>query len=90
MFKKKTYGSYKTDICPFCSKQAITKNSQGVAVCQKHKELLLQDLKCACGDWLDLKTGKYGLFFTCFNCGPINYNKGLQLNDYPLRSIEDL
>lgn len=90
MFKKKTYGSYKTETCPFCSKQATTKNSQGVSVCQKHKELQLNDLKCACGDYLDLKTGKYGIFFSCFHCGSINYNKGLELNGYPLKSILDL
>ncbi|MFT4261485.1 MAG: hypothetical protein ACMXX9_03565 [Candidatus Woesearchaeota archaeon] len=88
--RKKEYGSYKIDSCPFCGLQATTKNSQQVPVCLKHKSLLLQDLKCSCGDYLDIKTGKYGVFFTCFNCGAVNFNKGLSINGYPLKSINDL
>lgn len=87
---RKKYGEYKKDVCPFCSKIASVKNEQGVPTCQTHKKNLLQDLKCACGDYLDVMTGKYGPYFRCFNCGNINYQKGLVINDYPLKSIEDL
>lgn len=90
MFRKKVYGSYKVELCPFCSKTSTTKNGQGISVCQRHKKAELLDLKCACGDWLDLKVGKYGPYFSCFKCGIVKYQKGLEINDYPIISIEDL
>ena len=88
--RKKVYGSYKKDFCVFCGKEAVSKNDQGLIVCLAHKKEELNDLKCVCGDYLDVMTGKYGPFFRCMNCGPINLKKGLEMNDYPLKSIEDL
>ncbi|MFT4282846.1 MAG: hypothetical protein ACMXX6_00285 [Candidatus Woesearchaeota archaeon] len=88
--KKKVYGSYKKEICVICGVSATAKNDQGLTVCQNHKKENLTDLKCVCGDYLDVMTGKYGAFFRCFNCGAINLNKGLEMNGYPLKSIEDL
>ncbi len=78
------------DVCPFCSRQATQKNSQQIPVCLSHKDALLEDLKCACGEYLDVKSGKFGVYFQCFNCGNINYKKGLEMNGYPIVSINDL
>jgi topoisomerase IA-like protein len=57
-----------------------SKNSQGVPVCKTHVDKLLGDMKCACGEYLDLKTGKFGPYFTCMNCGNINMRKALDMN----------
>ena len=81
----KRYGQSKIPICPFCSKQAIAKNSQGLNVCQHHKEKKLPDIKCACGSYLELKTGKFGPYFNCINCGNINLNKGLEIMEMDIR-----
>jgi len=87
---RKTYGVSKTNTCPFCGRPAYNKNSQGVPVCKDHIKEQLNDLRCVCGSWLDIKEGKYGVFFTCMNCGAINLKKGLEMNGYPLKKIEDL
>ena len=76
----KRYGASKIDRCPFCDKQAVTSNPQGIPVCSDHKSEDLNDLKCACGDWLDLKKGKYGIFFNCMNCGSVSLSKALDMN----------
>lgn len=91
MFRgRKVYGQSKTNVCPFCGKQAFSKNGQGVPVCKNHVKEELDDLRCICGSWLDIRESKYGVFFTCINCGSINFNKGLEMNGYPLKSIDDL
>ena len=77
---KKVYGESKIYICPFCDKKALTENKQGVPVCLKHKGRVLSDLKCVCGNWLDVMKGKWGAFFNCINCGNINLGKGLEIN----------
>jgi len=87
---KKVYGQSKDNICPFCGDIATTFNNQKVPVCLAHKNEELLDLKCVCGGWLDLKQGKYGPFFVCMNCGIVNFAKGLELNAYPLKSIDSL
>jgi len=81
MYIPKRYGQSKIDKCPFCGKQAIAKNSQEVPVCQEHKDSSLKDLKCACGSYLDMKNGKFGVFFTCINCGIVNMKKALEINE---------
>jgi len=79
----KRYGQSRVDSCPFCGNRGITSNSQGIPVCLEHKKTLLPDRKCLCGEWLDLKKGKFGPFFTCMKCGCISFNKGLEMNpDY--------
>ena len=75
----KRYGQSKIAECPFCGKQAIAKNTQGLNVCQYHKDNNIPDIKCTCGSWLDLKSGKFGPYFICINCGNINLNKGLEM-----------
>jgi len=76
----KRYGSYRVDKCPFCGKQATTSNKQGVPTCIKHKDNELLDLKCACGDWLDLMDGKYGPYFKCMKCGNVSFSRALEIN----------
>lgn len=76
----KRYGQSKIENCPFCGKQGVTKNSQGIPVCQSHKEHDIENLKCACGEWLDTREGKWGPYFHCMNCGNINFKKGMEMN----------
>ena len=76
----KRYGQSKVDLCPFCEKAATAKNSQDVPVCQTHKKMFLPDLKCSCNSYLDLRKGKFGVYFNCMNCGNMNIKKVLSLN----------
>ena len=80
MYIPKRYGQSKIDLCPFCEKAATAKNSQDVPVCQNHKKMLLPDLKCSCNSYLDLRKGKFGVYFNCMNCGNMNIKKALSLN----------
>lgn len=86
--RKKIYGSYRVDRCPFCGKQATTKSKQGVPVCINHKENNLPDLKCICGDYLDLREGKYGCYFTCFRCGNVSWSKAQSYNSEVFSRLE--
>src|SRR3989338_9989384 len=76
----KRYGQSKIDLCPFCEKAATAKNSQDAPVCQSHKKMLLPELKCSCSSYLDLRKGKFGVYFNCMNCGNMNMKKALSLN----------
>ena len=80
MFRKKIYGQSKVDKCPFCDKQATVKNPQGIIVCKEHKDAIMNDLKCICGDYLEVKEGKWGYFFLCHRCGAQNPRKILDIN----------
>ena len=80
MYRKKVYGQSGDSTCLFCGKKATTFNEQKVPVCEDHKTAILNDFKCVCGEYLDIRTSKYGLFFTCMNCGPVSLQKALQLN----------
>jgi len=80
MFKKKIYGQSRIDNCPFCGKRATVKNSQDVPVCHEHKKSDMPDLKCACGEWLDIRAGKWGPYFNCMKCGNVSWWKGLEMN----------
>ncbi len=77
---RKRYGQSRIDNCPICGKTAVVKNSQGVPVCAGHKKKELKELKCVCGEWLDVQQGKWGPYFRCINCGNINFKKGLEMN----------
>lgn len=87
--KRRVYGQSQKLICPFCGNLATAKNEQGLPVCRHHAKNEL-NLKCVCGDWLDVREGKYGTFFLCINCGPVSYSKGLESNNLPLPRLEDL
>ncbi len=76
----KKYGVSKIDPCPFCNKASITKNSQGVPVCLAHKEANLPEMKCACGNYLSMMEGKFGIFFNCMSCGNKSLSKVLAMN----------
>ncbi|MBD3318447.1 hypothetical protein GF342_00900 [Candidatus Woesearchaeota archaeon] len=76
----KRYGQSKKNDCPFCGKVGLHTNSQGLPVCTEHKNATLEDMKCACGDWLDVKKGKWGPYFLCIRCGPISFAKGMSVN----------
>lgn len=79
----KRYGQSKVESCPFCSKQAIAQNSQGISTCMDHKRQELQDVKCMCGNWLELKKGKFGSYFYCIKCGNVNFNRALEMMQQP-------
>jgi hypothetical protein len=87
---KKVYGSYKRVICPFCDKQATAKNEQGIEVCSKHVERSVEDIKCTCGSWLEVKAGKFGRYFNCINCGNINYEKAMQIKEITTKKSESI
>ncbi|MBW2988822.1 hypothetical protein KY358_00730 [Candidatus Woesearchaeota archaeon] len=76
----KRYGQSRIDNCPFCGNISVTKNKQGVPVCQKHKHETLDGLRCVCGELLDLNEGKWGPYFRCMSCGNISFRKGIELN----------
>lgn len=78
----KRYGQSKLSSCPFCGKQATSENDQGVAVCRSHKQTMLMDLKCACGDWLDVLSGKWGAYCQCMKCGNVNMKRALEMNPH--------
>ena len=80
MYIKKRYGESRITNCPFCGKQAVTTNPEGVPVCLKHKGKKLPIMKCACGEWLDVQSGKWGTYFNCMRCGNINFSKGMDMN----------
>lgn len=84
MFIPKRYGQSKINKCPFCDKDAFFQNSQKIPTCKEHKNKTLNNLKCVCGSWLDIREGKYGVFFTCINCGALNLKKVMEI-----RSMQD-
>lgn len=94
MRHRKVYGESKVDTCVFCEKIATLKNKQGVPVCVKHKNSILNDFKCSCGEYMDLHQGKYGVFFTCMQCGTMSLAKALTINkvedDNNIPNVEDL
>ncbi len=85
--KKKIYGEYKTDNCYFCGKIATATNKSGVLTCRHHTETQMEEIKCVCGTWLEARSGKFGPYFNCLNCGNINFKKGLEMKS--MMSAED-
>jgi uncharacterized C2H2 Zn-finger protein len=80
MFVQKRYGESKIEGCPFCGKQSITTNSQDIPVCIQHKESLMNEMKCICGEYLETLRGKWGLYFRCQRCGNVNKKKVFEIN----------
>ena len=78
-YKKKVYGSYKISTCPFCSRTATSKNEQGLDVCHQHTKSIMEESKCICGSWLELRQGKFGPYFHCEKCGNKNFSKGMEV-----------
>ena len=88
MFIPKKYGQSKIDECPFCGRHATAMNKQGVPVCVSHREETLDDLKCVCGEILEMLHGKFGVFFKCINCGNKSLKKALEFNTIKPRTQE--
>ena len=86
LYIPKRYGQSRVDACPFCGKQAVAENDQGIPVCAAHKNDTLPELKCSCGDWLDLRNGKFSPFFSCMKCGNISLRKALEINSENISS----
>ena len=76
---KKVYGQSKVSRCPFCDKLATRKSEQGLDVCPQHVKGVLEEIKCVCGSWLEVRDGKFGPYFNCMNCGNLNYNKVMEI-----------
>src|SRR3989338_5088219 len=88
MYIPKKYGQSKIEKCPFCDKSSTIMNSQKVPVCTEHKNETLDDLKCVCGETLDILHGKFGVFFSCMKCGNMNMRKMMEVNTIkPRRKI---
>lgn len=77
----KVYGKSKDSDCPFCGAQTTCNNPQGIAVCKNHKEKRLDEIKCLCGSWLEPRSGKFGRYYNCINCGNVNSNKVQQIKE---------
>ena len=86
---KKVYGQSRIDNCPFCGRNAIVNNIQGIPVCLQHKNAEFEELMCSCGGYLDIMHGKYGAFFNCINCGNINFRKGMEINQERIRKTAE-
>lgn len=76
----KRYGQSRIDKCPFCGKQGVTENPQGVPVCPAHKSQNLSELKCLCGSYVDILSGKWGAYAKCMKCGNVNLGRILEMN----------
>ncbi len=84
----KRYGEARSDNCPFCDRQSITQNEQGIPVCKQHQNSILNEMKCLCGEFLETCTGKFGLYFRCIKCGNINKKKVFEIN--PNREYKEI
>jgi predicted RNA-binding Zn-ribbon protein involved in translation (DUF1610 family) len=82
----KRYGESRIESCPFCGRQAIIKNSQGISVCMTHKAQKLPEMKCSCGENLLIQEGKFGIFFSCPNCGNVSIKRAVEMNS---KAVED-
>ena len=76
----KIYGESKRDACPFCKRQAVAQNDEGVPTCIEHKNTNLPELKCLCSKPTYAVKGKFGLFFPCINCGNVSQTKIFEIN----------
>lgn len=81
MFIPKRYGESKTAKCPFCEKASTARNDQGVPVCETHRNERLRDVKCVCGDMVEILVGKWGPYGKCDRCGSVSWSKLMGLNN---------
>ncbi|PIN74431.1 hypothetical protein COV20_00185 [Candidatus Woesearchaeota archaeon CG10_big_fil_rev_8_21_14_0_10_45_16] len=85
---KKSYGEYKKINCSFCERPATQKNTQGADVCYQHIKNQLEEIKCTCGSWLEIRNGKFGLYFNCINCGNLNYQKAMSIKEITMPKLQ--
>lgn len=76
----KRYGEGKVEKCPFCKAASTAMNAQGIPVCKNHRTSILNEMKCICGEEMEMMKGKFGVFFNCINCGNMNMRKALEIN----------
>ena len=76
---RKEYGQSREDSCPFCGKRATFENKDGLLVCLDHKNESMPLIRCACGDILEQRAGKFGPYFNCMACGNISFAKAMEL-----------
>lgn len=50
----------------------------------------MPEFKCHCGNYLEPRGGKFGLYFFCLKCGNINKNKVLEFNQVKDISEEEI
>ena len=62
-------------MCVFCKKAALHENDQDLPVCKDHKNKEMQDKRCICGEYMDVKKGRWGAFYLCPQCGPHSLSK---------------
>jgi hypothetical protein len=84
--RKKIYGESRNDKCVFCNSQASVKNSQGLPTCIAHTKKVMEDKRCSCGEWMEIKQSKWGAFFLCNQCGPrsISKTEDMEMSGYKL------
>jgi len=78
---RKIYGQSQNTTCIFCGTAATTKNWQKLPVCRAHVEEELEDIRCTCGEYLDVHESKWGAFFSCIKCGSMSLQKGLEMKE---------
>ena len=78
--RRRVYGQSKVDKCLFCKQQATTISEQKVPVCRAHTRSVLGVMRCVCNKFLESRSSKWGLFFTCTDCGSLSLRKVLEFN----------
>ena len=81
MRMRKVYGQSREDTCPWCGKRATVQNKEGLLVCPEHRSDEMPAIRCTCGEWLDLRAGKFGPYLNCMSCGNISFTKGMELKE---------
>ena len=89
MYNNKSIDGRKVERCPFCNEIATVYNSQKLPVCKNHKNAVMNNMKCICGKLLELRTGKFGIYFNCITCGNFNLGKVLEVNELKDVSVLD-
>lgn len=73
--RRKVYGESEKTLCAFCGRHATTRNAERVPVCEAHRTEKLEEVRCLCGRFMELKEGKWGPFFVCPACGPLRFDR---------------
>ncbi len=85
---RKVYGQSKMESCAFCGSIATQQNEQGVNVCRHHTKSAIEEIKCTCGSWLDQRSGKFGPYFRCVNCGNMNFQKAMEIKAITMKDVQ--
>ena len=77
---RKIYGEYKIATCPFCARNAIARNVQGIPVCEGHRNESIAAMRCMCGRDVEVIVGKWGPYGRCERCGNLSWSKLTSMN----------